>query len=126
MSMPWSKRLLLLLLLLFEPEWRALTGRAALGRVFWVYGVLVSAGLALLFLMARAAGRADLQQLLLVLFPVYTAAILVAVWRCGEHAVAPWGLLARALTVAWALNTLLLLLFLQIELIQLWTGGSGS
>lgn len=124
MSMPWSQRLLLLLLLLFEPEWRALMGRAALGRVFWVYGVLVSAGLALLFVLARQAERADLQQLLLLLFPAYTAAILVAVWRCGEHAA--WGVVARALTVAWALNTLLLLLFLQIELIDRWMGGSAS
>lgn len=126
MSMTWSKRLLLLPLLLFEPEWRALTGRAALGRVFWVYGVLVSAGLALLFLLAREAGRADLQQILLILFLAYTTAILVAVWRCAEYAAAPWGIIARALTVAWALNTLLLLLFLQSELIELWAGGSAS
>ena len=126
MSMTWSKRLLLLPLLLFEPEWRALTGRAALGRVFWVYGVLVSAGLALLFLLAREAGRADLQQILLILFLAYTTAIRVAVWRCAEYAAAPWGIIARALTVAWALNTLLLLLFLQIELIELWAGGSAS
>lgn len=88
--------------------------------------MLVSAGLSLLFGLAREAGRADFQQLLLLLFPAYTAAILVAVWRCGEHAAAPWGALARVLTVAWALNTLLLLLFLQIELIHRWTGGNAS
>lgn len=123
MSMPLSRSLLLLL---FEPEWRALTGRAALGRVFWVYGVLVSAGLALLFLLAQQAGRADLQQLLLLIFPAYTAAILVAVWRCSARAVAPWGVVARALTVAWALNTLLLLLFLQMELVDLWAGRGAS
>lgn len=126
MSMPWPQRLLLLLLLLFEPEWRALKGRAALGSVFWIYGVLVSAGLALLFVLAREAGRTDLQQVLLLVFPAYTAAVLVAVWRCSEHAAAPWGVVARALTVAWGLNTLLLLLFLQIELIDLWTGGGAS
>jgi hypothetical protein len=126
MSMPWSRRLLLLLLLLFEPEWRALAGRAALGRVFWVYGVLVSAGLALLFALAREAGRTDLQQILLLVFPLYTSAILVAVWRCGERAATPWGVVARALTVAWALNTLLLLLFLQVALIDQWPGGGAS
>ncbi|GGJ35240.1 hypothetical protein [Neoroseomonas lacus] len=124
--MTWPKRLLLLPLLLFEPEWRVLAGRATLGRTFWVYGVLVSTGLALPFLLAREAGRADLQQILLIVFPAYATAILVAVWRCAEHAAAPWGVIARALTVAWALNTLLLLLFLQIELIELWAGGSAS
>lgn len=120
MPRPWSHRLLLILLLLFEPEWRALNGRAALGRVFWVYGVLASAGLSLLYLLAREARRTDLQQLLLVILLAYTAAILVAVWRCGPNAAPPWGLLARALTVAWAANALLLLGFLEIDLIAGW------
>jgi hypothetical protein len=122
--MTWSRRFVLVLLLLFEPEWRAFTGRAALGRVFWVYGVLVSSGLALLFLLAREAQRVDVQQLLLLLLVLYTGLILVAVWRCAGPAPAPWGQVARALTVAWALNALLLIGFLQIELVVAWLGGA--
>ena len=79
MSNRWSQRLCLALFLLFEPEWRALNGRSSLGLVFWVYGVLVSAVLALRFLLAWQAGRVDQQQILLLVLPAYTAAILVAV-----------------------------------------------
>jgi hypothetical protein len=126
MQRPWLRAILAILLLLFEPEWRALTGRARLGRVFWVYGVLASSGLALLFVLAREAGRGDLQQATLLVILAYTAGILVAVWRCGAQAGPPWGVLARALTVAWAVNTLLLVGFLQVELLAAWIGGSAS
>ena len=126
MPRPRARSLVLVLLLLFEPEWRALTGRSGLGRVFWVYGVGVSTGLALFFVMARNAGRWELQQLLLLVFPAYTAAILIAVWRCSGNAAAPWGQFARALTVAWALNTLLLIGFLQVELLAAWFGAAAS
>ena len=43
-------------------------------------------------------------SLLLILFLAYTTAILVAVWRCAEYEAAPWGIIARAVTVAWALR----------------------
>ena len=119
--MTWPRSLVPVLLLLFEPEWRAFSGQAGLGRVFWVYGVL-----ALLFLLAREAQRIDVQQLLLVLMLLYTGLILVAVWRCAGPAAAPWGQVARALTVAWALNVLLLIGFLQIDLFVPWLGGSAS
>jgi hypothetical protein len=110
---------------LFEPEWRAFTGRASLGRVFWVYGVVVSTGLALLFVLALEAGRRGLQQLLLLVFPAYTAAILIAIWRCSGNTAGPWGQIARALTVAWAVNTLLVVGFLQIELLAAWFGPAA-
>jgi hypothetical protein len=102
---------------LFEPEIRAWQGRVPLGRVFWVYGVLTSAGLAIVYLLALAAGRRDAQQALILIFVAYTFWILVAVWRCAGPA--PPGLrgLARSLTVAWAANTLLVAGFLQLDLI---------
>lgn len=120
-----SNRLLLIVLMLIEPEWRALRGQAPLGRVFWIYGVFGSAVLALLFVLAREAGRPDLRQVLLLGFLLYTAAILVAVWRCSANAASPWGHLARALTVAWALNTMFLIGFLQVELLIAAPGGEG-
>jgi hypothetical protein len=120
MARPFLHRLFLVLVLLFEPELRALAGRAPLGRVFWIYGVLISSALALGFALAGEAGRTDLQQLLILLFLPYTAAILVAIWRCGEHAAPPWGTVARALTVAWACNTLLVVAMLQIDLLAAW------
>jgi hypothetical protein len=85
--------------------------------------VLISSALALGFVLAGEAGRADLQQLLILLFLPYTAAILIAIWRCGAHAAPPWGSIARALTVAWACNTLLVIAMLQLDLIAARLGG---
>jgi hypothetical protein len=107
---------------LFEPEFRAWCGRAGLGRVFWVYGVLTSAGLAAVYLLALQAGRRDVQQVLILIFAVYTILILVAVWRCAESAPPGWRLLARSLTVAWAANTALVTGFLQLDLIATYLG----
>ncbi|WP_368744950.1 hypothetical protein [Desertibaculum subflavum] len=102
---------------LFEPEVRAWQGRAPLGRVFWVYGVITSSGLAAIYLLALAAGRRDAQQALILLFLAYTLWILVAVWRCADAAPPGLRALARSLTVAWAANTLLVAGFLQLDLI---------
>jgi hypothetical protein len=44
----------------------------------------------------------------------------VAIWRCAANS--PWGSLARGLTVAWAANTVLLLLFLQVDLFAAYMG----
>jgi hypothetical protein len=108
---------------LFEPEIRAWQGRVPLGRVFWVYGVLTSAGLAVVYLLALAAGRRDAQQALILIFLAYTFWILVAVWRCAEPAPPGLRLLTRSLTVAWAANTVLVVGFLQLDLIATYVGG---
>lgn len=105
------------MLILFEPELRAWQGRAPLVRVFWLYGVLTSIGIAIFYLLAAEAGRPGLQQGLLIVLAAYTVWILVAVWRCAESAPPPWRALARSLTVAWALNTILVTGFLQLDLI---------
>ncbi len=107
---------------LFEPEVRAWRGRAGLGRVFWVYGVLTSAGLAGVYLLALQAGRRDVQQALILIFAAYTFWILVTVWRCAGSAPPGWRLLARSLTVAWAANTALVAGFLQLDLIATYLG----
>lgn len=112
-----------LLRLLFEPEIEAFAGRAPLGRVFWLYGVATSLGLALLYRLAMEAGRMGLQQGLLLLLAAYTVWVLVAVWRCAANAAPFWRTLARSLTVTWAANAILLGSFLELELLARLGGG---
>lgn len=106
-----------LALMLFEPERRAWQGRLSLARVFWVYGVLSSIGIGALYVLAGESGRLNLQQAVLVVLVAYTVWILVAVWRCAEHAAPRWRMVARSLTVAWAVNTVMVAGFLQLELL---------
>jgi len=47
----------------------------------------------------------------------YTVWIIVGIWRCSSNAAPFWGGLARLLSVAWTLNTALVLIFLQIDLL---------
>ena len=105
-----------LLSLFFAPELRAWFGRSSLAVVFWGYGVAMSMALATLHATVLDAGQMAPQQVLIVASAAYTAWILVAIWRCPPNASQFWGTLARWLTVAWALNTAFVLLFLQIEL----------
>ena len=90
--------------------------------VFWGYGVLASCVLALLYALAMQQERIVMQQALLILLAGYTAWILVAIWRCAENSSKVWETLARALTVAWACNTILLLMFLQAYLLAIYLG----
>ncbi len=104
----------------FATELRAWRGEEPLWKVFWVYGVLVSIALALFYLLAMDEKRIIVQQALLIALAGHTVWILVAIWRCAANS--PWGSLARGLTVAWAANTVLLLLFLQVDLIAAYMG----
>jgi hypothetical protein len=102
----------------FAPEIRAWRGQQPLWKVFWIYGVVVSSGVVALYASALYAGHRAMQQALLLVFAVYTLWILVSVWRCatnvGERF---WGVLARFLTIAWAGNTLMVLLFVELDLL---------
>jgi hypothetical protein len=109
--------------LFFAPELRAWRGQMPLPVVFWGYGVATSLGLALLHASALERGDVGVQQLLIVVSAAYTAWILVAIWRCAATAAPFWGSLARWLTVAWGLNTTLVLFFLQIELLFRYARG---
>lgn len=111
------------ILAVFAPEVRAWQGRLPLLRVFWIYGVLMSAGIGALYLLAAEAGRQGLQQALLLVLASYTVWILVAVWRCSELTSPKWRLLARSLTVAWALNTILVIGFLELDLLVIRMGS---
>lgn len=91
--------------------WR---GDAPLWRVYWLQGVLASGAAAAATLLAVTHGWVGPAGLLLLLAAgaAYTAWLLVAIWRCAFNVrgaplgVPPeaWGVLARWLTVAWAIN----------------------
>jgi hypothetical protein len=104
--------------LLLAPEICAWRGGQPLWKVFWVYGVATSCGIAALYFGAMASGQTVLRQVLLVVLAAYTAWIVVSVWRCAdntsEHV---WGTLARFLTIAWAANALLVVTFLELDLV---------
>lgn len=91
-----------------------------LWKVFWLYGVIPSnlLWIGVLWLMTHG-GLPGATLGLLAFLLVYTAWIVVAVWRASPHAHDPrYGVLARALTVAWAINTVLLVFFLGLPLLR--------
>ena len=102
----------------FAAEIRAWRGEEPLWKVFWVYGVVISVVVIALYVVAFYDGHRALRQALLLCFAAYTAWILVSVWRCASNTEEKlWGTLARFLTVAWAGNTILILTFLQLNLL---------
>lgn len=100
------------------PERRVWRGHAPLRAVFWGYGVAVSSVLGVLFFTAFDLGEIAVQQVLIIVSALYTTWILVGIWRCAANAGRLWGDLARLLTVAWALNTALVLMFLQVDVLE--------
>lgn len=86
--------------------------------MFWLYGVATSSVLIAIYAVAFFTNRVALRQILLLCFASYTAWVLVSVWRCADNTLEHfWGMLARFLTVAWACNAILIIVFLQINLI---------
>lgn len=103
---------------LFGPQIRAWRGDAPLGAAFWGYGALMSLAVIAVFLGAMFRGDALVQQAMLILFVLYTAWVLVVIWRCAGSASQPWGLIARQLTIAWAVNTMMIGGALQLALLE--------
>jgi len=102
----------------FAPELRAWRGQQPLWKVFWMYGVATSSVLIAIYVFAFYVERVALRQILVFCFAPYTAWILVSVWRCANNAHEQfWGMLARFLTVAWALNTIIIVVFVEMNLI---------
>jgi len=100
------------------PEIRAWRGQQPLWKVFWLYGVATSSVLIAIYAFAFSVERVALRQILVLCFAPYTAWTLVSVWRCANNAREQfWGMLARFLTVAWAFNTIIILVFVEINLI---------
>ena len=101
----------------FEAPLRVWRGQAPLGIVFWGYGVGASSVIAVLYATVLISEELALQQVLNTLSLLYTIWILVAIWRSSSNTASYWTDLARWLTVAWGLNTTMVLLFLQFELL---------
>ena len=107
------------LLVFFEPEAKSWRGEQPLRKVFWSYGVLVSNSIGVIYILSMYGDHIVLQQILLPCIAAYTLWLLVSIWRSsGRTTNANWGTLARYLAIVWAGNTILVLSFLQLELIE--------
>ena len=98
--------------------WR---GHGPLWKVYWLYGVLGSNVLAaiLLLLIRQGALGTFWFQAVWLLLAAYTVWIVVSVWRCAFNVDNPlYAHMARALTVAWAINAVMVLGFLQLQFLQ--------
>jgi hypothetical protein len=89
-----------------------------LWRVFWLQGVIPSNLLWAGAMWALAQGKLPLLLGLFVVLLLYTGWIIPAVWRASANARTPgYGMAARGLTVAWGLNTVLVVFFLTLQLL---------
>ena len=87
-----------------------------LSRVFWLYGVLPSNLLWAVALWSYLHGSRAITATLFALLLLFTAWIIPTVWRAAPTAGQPGlGMAARGLTVAWGLNTVLLVFFLTLQ-----------
>ena len=90
------------------------SGNGPLWRIFWIYGVAGSAILAAAVALPFSMGwmGAVSETLVLAVAALYTAWLLVGVWRCAFNIAGTplgierdgWALLARGLAIAWAIN----------------------
>lgn len=98
---------------LVEYYWR---GNGPLWKIFWIYGVVVSVGLAVLIATAAFQKEVGLPGLIAMLVGLvaYTIWVVVSIWRCADNIQGRpfgfdpslWSSLSRALTVAWVINAL--------------------
>ncbi|MGP1666275.1 MAG: hypothetical protein ACTS5I_10280 [Rhodanobacter sp.] len=91
-------------------------GRTPLWKVFWLYGVIPSSVLWSVAAWLMISGdMPGIVRGLLVGLLAYTAWIVVMVWHAAPNTTdARYGVLARALTVTWAINTVLMVFFLEL------------
>lgn len=89
-----------------------------LWRVFWLQGVIPSNILWAVAIWALSQGRTTLLLAMFALLLLYTGWIIPAVWRAAPTAHNPnLGVAARGLTVAWGLNTVLVVFFLTLQMV---------
>jgi hypothetical protein len=96
-------------------------GHGPLWKVYWLYGVLGSNVLAIILLLLIREGALGTLwfQIVWLLLAAYTVWIVVSVWRCAFNVDNPlYAHMARALTVAWAINALMVLGFLELQFLK--------
>lgn len=88
-----------------------------LGVVFWLYGVIPSQILWGMALFAYFNGASLATNLLMFgLILGYTAWIIMEIWLCADNVRNKlYGDMARLLTAAWAINSVLLVFFLVVQ-----------
>lgn len=88
-----------------------------LREVFWFYGVIPSNILWAVSLAVYFSGAALATVVLMfAILLAYTAWIIAEIWHCSDNVENPThGDIARVLTAAWAINTLLLISFLLLQ-----------
>ncbi|EKM95339.1 transmembrane protein [Stutzerimonas degradans] len=88
-----------------------------LGVVFWIYGVIPSQILWGMALFAYFNGASLATNLLMFgLILGYTAWIIMEIWLCADNVRNKlYGDMARLLTAAWAINSVLLVFFLVVQ-----------
>ena len=99
---------------------RAQFSEGRLWLVFWIYGVLLSTIVTGVFVaqLATEDPIPGLKQVLIVAFIPYTVWILVSIWRSAFNVENElYGHMARALTIAWAINITLLIISAELGLI---------
>lgn len=99
----------------FDAEVRAWRGEQSLKRVFWGYGVLGTIGFGALYFMAD---QAVLRQILLMFIAAYMVWLLVSIWRSSSALDNIWSMFARLMVVAWTGNTIMIVTFLELDLIR--------
>jgi hypothetical protein len=107
--------------------WR---GDGPLWKIYWLYGVLLSLGLAVVAAAAGLGHWVPVPGLIAVLIGLatYTAWVLVSVWRCAENVEGRpfgydpelWTALARTATIAWAVNEVALSILLIQMSVDSW------
>lgn len=95
--------------------------RSPLWKVFWLYGVIPSSALWLaVYWLVNNHELPGATLGMLVFLLVYTAWIVMAVWKVAPSAKDPrYGVMAQALTVGWAINTVLIAFFVGLQTLRL-------
>lgn len=91
-------------------------GKTPLWVAFWLYGVLVSQVLFFAVLKLYGSLSSPAFGLVLLGFVAYTGWVLNCVWRNADNVQNPnYAQIARFLTVAWSINSVLVSAFLWLE-----------
>ena len=102
----------------FAPELHLWRGEGRLRFVFWVYGILVNAGLVFVYATAALQARILLQQATLLCFGIFTTWLLVAIWRCARNEDFRLTVVAHWVVIPWAVNAAFVIAFLEVDILS--------